>query len=125
VADQPSATILVVEDDADVHAAVVETLESSGYRVLSARDGPEALELLDNDPSIDLMFSDLVMPHGMSGLEVAEAAHRRRPDLRVVLTSGYSTEALGGELDFPLIKKPYRLAELVRRIAEALRRDPA
>ncbi len=116
----PSATILVVEDDADVRAAVVETLESSGYRVLVARDGPEALDALDKHPDVDLMFSDVVMPHGVSGLELVRAARRLRPDLRIMLTSGYSGQALEGGLDFPLVKKPYRLAELIRRIGEAL-----
>lgn len=117
---KPAATILVVEDDADVRAAVIETLESSGYRVLSACDGPEALAALDENPGIDLMFSDVVMPHGVSGLELVRAAHQVRPDLRIMLTSGYSSQAFEGQLDFPLIKKPYRLAELIRRIGEAL-----
>jgi CheY-like chemotaxis protein len=119
VRGQP-ATILVVEDDADVRDAVLETLQSSGYRVLSARDGPEALATLDQNLDIDLMFSDVVMPRGMSGLELVQQAQRRRPDLRIVLTSGFSTQALAGDLDFPLIKKPYRLSELIRRIADAL-----
>ncbi len=118
--DSPAATILVVEDDADIRAAVVETLESNGYRVLSARDGPEALAALDQNPGIDLMFSDVVMPHGVSGLDLVRAAHHLRPNLRIMLTSGYSTQVLDGGLDFPLIKKPYRLAELLRRIGEAL-----
>ena len=119
----PAATILVVEDDPDVCAAVVETLESSGYSVLVAHDAPEALARLDENPGIDLMFSDVVMPHGVSGLELVRAAHRARPDLRIMLTSGYSSQALQGELEFPLIKKPYRLAELIRRIGDALRGD--
>ena len=117
---KPAAVILVVEDDADVCAAVVETLESSGYRVLSARDGPEALTALDEHPCIDLMFSDVMMPHGISGVELMQAAHRLRPDLRILLTSGYSAQAFEGTLEFPLIKKPYRLAELIQRIGDAL-----
>ncbi len=114
------ATILVVEDDADIRDAVVETLQSSGYRVLSARDGPEALSVLHKDPRIDLMFSDVVMPHGISGLELVQEAHRLRPALRIMLTSGYSSQALAGGVHFPLIKKPYRLSELTRRIGEVL-----
>jgi CheY-like chemotaxis protein len=119
VSAQPS-TILVVEDDVDVREAVTETLLSSGYRVLSARDAVEALTRLQDDPSIDLMFSDVVMPHGISGLELVEKALRLRPNLRVMLTSGYSSEALAADVDFPIIKKPYRLSELIRRIGEAL-----
>ncbi|HLJ19802.1 MAG TPA: response regulator [Stellaceae bacterium] len=117
---KPAATILVVEDDADIRAAVVETLESSGYRVLAARDGPEALAAIDNDSSIDLMFSDVVMPHGVSGVELVHAAHQLRPQLRVLLTSGYSAQVLEGASDLPLIKKPYRISDLIRRIRNAL-----
>jgi CheY-like chemotaxis protein len=119
------ATILVVEDDADIRDAVVETLQSSGYRVLSAHDGPEALAVLDQNPGIDLMFSDVVMPHGISGVELVQEAQRLRPDLRIMLTSGYSSQSLTGGITFPLIKKPYRLSELTRRIGEALRGRPS
>lgn len=122
--DEPTATILVVEDDADVCMAVVETLELSGYRVLSARDGPEALAALEREQGIDLMFSDLVMPRGMSGFELVDEARRLRPHLRILLTSGYATQPPRGA-SFPLIKKPYRRADLVRRINEALRGEPA
>lgn len=117
------ATILVVEDDADIRDAVIETLQSNGYRVLSAPDGVEALSALGSEPSIDLMFSDVVMPHGMSGLELVREAKRLKPDLRVMLTSGYSSQAIAGDLDLPLIKKPYRFSELIRRIGEALGRS--
>ena len=119
VGDKQTATILVVEDDADVCMAVVETLESTGYHVLSARDGPEALAALEKAQGIDLMFSDLVMPHGMSGFELVGEARRLRPNLRILLTSGYAAQSARGA-KFPLIKKPYRLADLVRCINEAL-----
>ena len=125
LADNSGATILVVEDDADVRVAVVQVLELSGYRVLSARDGHEALCVLHDNPGIDLVFSDLVMPEGMSGLELVREAQRLRPDLKIMLTSGYSARAALGDSgsDIPLIKKPYRLAEIVRRIGEVLGRD--
>jgi CheY-like chemotaxis protein len=124
LADNSGTTILVVEDDADVRVAVVQVLELSGYRVLSARDGPEALSVLHENPGIDLVFSDLVMPEGMSGLELVREAQRVRPDLKILLTSGYSARAVLGDSgpDLPLIKKPYRLAEVVRRIGEVLGR---
>jgi two-component system, cell cycle sensor histidine kinase and response regulator CckA len=124
LADSNGATILVVEDDADVRIAVVQILELSGYRVLSARDGHEALAALRDNLGIDLVFSDLVMPEGMSGLELAREAQRLRPDLKILLTSGYSARAVPGDSgpDLPLIKKPYRLAEVVRRIGEVLGR---
>lgn len=122
MADTSGATILVVEDDADVRIPVVHVLELSGYRVLSARDGLEALSVLGENPDIVLMFSDLVMPQGMSGADLAREAQRLRPDLRIILTSGYSAQVIvqdGGRV-LPLIKKPYRLAELVRLIGETL-----
>jgi CheY-like chemotaxis protein len=124
LADNNGATILVVEDDADVRIAVVQILELSGYRVLCARDGHEALAALRDNPGIDLVFSDLVMPEGMSGLELVREAQRLRPDLKILLTSGYSARAVPGDSgpDLPLIKKPYRLAEVVRRIGEVLGR---
>ena len=127
MAESRDATILVVEDDTDVRLAVVETLELSGYRVLSARDGPEALSVLEADPGIDLMFSDLIRPQGMSGLDLVTEARRKRPDLRIILTSGYSAQMLPREDKgpvFPLIKKPYRLSELIGRIGEILNRPP-
>ena len=124
MADNSGATILVVEDDADVRVAVVQVLELSGYRVLIARDGPEALSVLHETPGIDLVFSDLVMPEGMSGVELVREAQRMRPDLKILLTSGYSARAALGDsgADLPLIKKPYRLAEVVRRVGEILGR---
>ena len=124
LADNNGATILVVEDDGDVRIAVVQILELSGYRVLSARDGHEALSVLRDNPGIDLVFSDLVMPEGMSGLELVREAQRVRPDLKILLTSGYSARAVLGDSgpDLPLIKKPYRLADVVRRIREVLGR---
>lgn len=125
MADDSGATILVVEDDADVRIAVVQVLELSGYRVLSARDGPEALSVLDENPGIELVFSDLVMPEGMSGLELVRKAQRTRPDLKILLTSGYSSRAVLDDSapELPLIKKPYRLAEVVRRVGEVLGRS--
>jgi CheY-like chemotaxis protein len=125
LAETRGATILVVEDDADVRVAVVETLEVRGFRVLSAGDGPEALSVLETDPSIEPMFGDLIMPQGMSGIDLVREARSLRPDLRVMLTSGYSAQVgpqEGGGAELPLIKKPYRLAELMRRIGETLGR---
>lgn len=124
MAENSGATILVVEDDADVQIAVVQVLELSGYRVLSARDGPEALSVLEKNPGIELVFSDLVMPQGMSGLELVREARRMRPELKILLTSGYSARAALEESgpQLPLIKKPYRLAEVIRRIGDILGR---
>jgi PAS domain S-box-containing protein len=117
------AKILVVEDDPDVLDMAVESLRMLDYEVLTAPDGPSALAVLRRDPNIRILLSDIVMPQGMNGIELAREAVRMRPDLRVLLASGYPMAALprdGGRpvLDeFPFLRKPYRCAQL----AEALR----
>ena len=111
---------MVVEDDEDVRALVNTTLEDLNYCVISATDGPSALEILDSDQHIDLLFTDVVMPGGMSGLQLAERAQERRPELPILLTSGYNEEFIGVKPSFganlPLIRKPFRR----RRLAEAI-----
>ena len=117
-------TVLVVEDDADVRDVSVETLRALGYRVLTASDGVEALEVLERTDGIDLLFTDVVMPRGMNGAELARRAQGLRPGLRVLLTSGYTAQALSSEHGIapglPLLRKPYRGAELAREVRAAL-----
>jgi PAS domain S-box-containing protein len=121
-ARSPSATILVVDDDDDVREMTVEMLSDLGYRIRVAINGPEALAILRRDKSVDLLFSDVVMPAGMSGVELARAARRLRPDLRVLLSSGHpgDTGSQAIQPEFPFIAKPYRPSTLGPRIAEAL-----
>ena len=119
-----STTILVVEDDPDVRALVVELIAGWGYRVLSAVDGATALAVLDRNPSIRLMFSDVVMPGKLGGGELAERARRLRPDLKVLLTSGFIEHPavrpapIDGSAAF--IAKPYRPTELAAQIRRIL-----
>ena len=124
VVPRGSGTILAVEDDVDVRNLVVGVLTGLGYDVVQAGDGESALALLDARADIDLLFSDVVLPDGMSGPEIAKRARRRRPDLKVVFTTGYAEAGLGDlTLDGAaagLIHKPYRKAELAREIAAAL-----
>jgi PAS domain S-box-containing protein len=121
-------TVLVVEDDAFVRAYAIASLTSLGYRVVPATSGPEALGLLQNGEPIDLLFTDIVMPGGMNGWELAARAQRLRPGLRVLLTSGYAVETLAargrGHPDMPLLDKPYRKSDLARRVREALAVPP-
>ena len=118
------ARVLIVEDDPEVLEVTVATLNHYGYEVLTAPDGPTALELLRRDDSIDILFSDVVMPNAMNGVELARGAVRLRPQLRVLLASGYPAAALSanhgisGEPEFPLIGKPYRSAELLRKLRQ-------
>ena len=122
--------ILIVEDEEDVRLIAAATLDRLGYRTAVAPDGPEALAMLDDGGGFDLLFADYVMPNGLNGAELAREACRRRPQLRVLLTSGYTGQNAprGGEalLDgFPLIAKPYRSADLADRIRRILDAAPA
>ncbi|MBL6459009.1 response regulator [Belnapia sp. T6] len=113
------ATILVVEDDERVREVAAETLRDSGFRVIAAGDGLEALNLLRRGEHFDVLFSDIVMPGGMSGIELAQIARRLRPQLPVLLATGYAATAAGaGEHGFEVLAKPYDQYELARRIAE-------
>ncbi|MFY9288746.1 MAG: PAS domain S-box protein [Alphaproteobacteria bacterium] len=117
-------TILVAEDDPFVRGHAVSSLESFGYRVLTAIDGRDALAKLNQDPTIDALFSDVVMPGGLSGWELAEQAQRHRPGLKVLLTSGYPMETLAARTphnqDIAILNKPYRKSDLGRRIRQIL-----
>ncbi|UPT65150.1 MAG: response regulator [Hyphomonadaceae bacterium JAD_PAG50586_4] len=117
-------TILVVEDDPFVRSHVISSLETLGYRVVVAADGREALNLLHGAARPDLLFTDIVMPGGISGWELAAQARAMLPGLRVLFTSGYPQETLTrrGQVDHhaQLLSKPYRLAELARRVRETL-----
>jgi PAS domain S-box-containing protein len=129
-AEQASApggneTILVVEDDDEMRILTRQQLERLGYTVLEATHGAEGLRVLDENPGIDLLLTDVVMPLGMSGLELADRAISARPNLRVVLMSGYSElrdtlERKQGLGEFQLLQKPFRVTELATRIRAAL-----
>ncbi len=117
-------TILVVEDDTLVRQHVVSALETLGYRVLGAANGPEALEVLRTTDDLDLLFTDVVMPGGMNGRELADAARELRPNLPVLFTSGYTEDAIvhHGRLDpgVQLLRKPYRRQELAAKLRQVL-----
>jgi len=117
-------TILVVEDDPLVQGYVIAQLGSLGYRTLTASDGATALALVDRGASFDLLFTDIIMPGGMNGRELADAVRLRRPDVPVLYTSGYTDNTIvhEGQLDpgVALLRKPYRKADLSRKIREML-----
>jgi PAS domain S-box-containing protein len=126
VAPEGSAaeTILVVEDDADVREQSVEALGELGYRVLQAVDGPAALRLLKHEAHVDLLFTDVVLPGGMTGAQVAGEAKDIQPGLKVLFTTGYARNAIvhNGRLDpgVQLITKPYNFADLAAKIRDVL-----
>jgi PAS domain S-box-containing protein len=117
-------TILVVEDNPDVRGLVLRQLRDLGYEVIEAANGPQALKILDDGAAIDLLFTDVVMPGGMTGRQLAEAAKTRRPNLKTLFTSGYTEDSILrlGKLDpgVRLLSKPYRKHELATRIRESL-----
>jgi CheY-like chemotaxis protein len=127
VAGRADGTVLLVEDDADVRGATRSMLEELGYQVVEAESADAALALIARGARIDFVFSDVIMVAGMTGVELARAIKASRPDLPVLLTSGYTAQRLvpnAGNGDLPLLRKPYTLAELAEAL-EALLRDDA
>jgi PAS domain S-box-containing protein len=123
VAKPVSETVLVVEDNPGVRDLTVRRLGMLGYKVLVAENGPAAVSVLEKDEKIDLVFSDVVMSGGMSGVELARWVREQRPGTRLLLTSGFADiaedEAAAG-LDIRLLRKPYKQADLARTVREAL-----
>ncbi|WP_375454402.1 MASE4 domain-containing protein [uncultured Methylobacterium sp.] len=111
--------ILVVEDEPAVLDMAVESLGELGYRTLTATHAAAALDRLKGPERIDILFSDIVMPGGMNGVQLSVEARRLRPGLRVLLASGYTGSALGDEglpADLPLLNKPYRREDLADKL---------
>jgi PAS domain S-box-containing protein len=116
-------TVLVVEDDPDVREMIVAMLSELGYRILVAATGPEALAILRREHGVDLLLTDVIMPSGMSGTDLARTVSRLWPDLKVLLTSGYAgidPEATLARREFPFIAKPYRATALSGKLTEIL-----
>jgi PAS domain S-box-containing protein len=117
-------TILVVEDDALVRNFVTAQLQSLGYRTLAAANGPAALLIVDGSQPFDLLFTDVIMPGGMTGRQLADEVAKRRPGVKVLYTSGYTDNAIvhQGRLDAGvlLLTKPYRKSQLANMMRRAL-----
>ncbi len=117
-------TILVAEDDEQVRVTVVEMLSELGYRVLKANDASSALAIIESGVSIDLLFTDVVMPGPLRSPELARRARERMPGIAVLFTSGYTENAIvhGGRLDagVELLGKPYTREALARKIRHVL-----
>jgi len=117
------ARILLVEDDGEVAEVTVELLRDIGSAAVPVRDGKTALAVLERDPTIELVISDIVMPGGMSGLDLARTLRERRPELPVLLATGYSQYALQVLSEgFTLVEKPYRRDALAASIGAAVER---
>ena len=119
-------TILVVEDHENLRHYTTTTLAELGYTILEAASGPAALRVLEDAQEIDLLFTDVVLPGGMTGRELADHARVRRPDLRVLFTTGYTKNAIvhNGRLDagVDLLGKPFTRDSLAKKIRDVLSR---
>jgi PAS domain S-box-containing protein len=117
-------TILIVEDDPDVRRYTIDLVTELGYSILSAADGREALALLDAHPEVLLLFTDVGLPHGMNGRQLADEAKRRRPSLKVLFTTGYARNAIvhQGRLDpgVELVLKPFTYSAVATKLRQML-----
>jgi PAS domain S-box-containing protein len=116
------ATVLVIDDEALVRMLVVDVLEELGYRTLEAGDGPDGLKILRSDAKIDLLITDVGLPNGMNGRQVADAARELRPGLKVMFVTGYAETAVlsNGHLDpgMQIVTKPFDMNAFAKRIQE-------
>jgi CheY-like chemotaxis protein len=118
-----SERILVVDDNEDLLEVTSAMLTTFGYQVACASNGAEAIEILERGEGFDLLFSDIVMPNGMSGVELAREVKRRNNSIKVLLTSGFAGSILEQHRavnEFPIIDKPFRLPDLARRLRSIL-----
>ncbi len=122
-----SERILVVEDDPGVRKVPVAILRNQGYEVAEAGNGEEAIDHLKTGQAFDLLFTDIVLPGGMNGVEIAEAAKRLQPNIKVLYTTGYAENAVihTGQLDpgVALVNKPFRRDELLEKVRAMLNRE--
>jgi CheY-like chemotaxis protein len=117
----PEHTILVVDDDHDVREVALAVLEAAGYRVLAAASGDDAYGLLLARPDlrVDVLFTDVVMPGRLDGIDLAVAARSLRPGLPVLYASGFPNlvrDPWDNDLGEPVLRKPYRAVELCRAV---------
>jgi PAS domain S-box-containing protein len=118
-----SERILVVDDNQDLLEVTSAMLTTFGYQVACASNGAEAIKILERGEEFELLFSDIVMPNGMSGVELAREAKRRNKGIKVLLTSGFAGSILEQHRavnEFPIIDKPFRLPDLARRLRSIL-----
>ena len=117
--------LLVVEDNDDVRSGLVRQLASLKYRVLEVENAVKALKLIEQGEPFDMLLTDIVMPGGMNGMELAQSARKRHPKLPVLFTSGFAEASIDHNLTLDqsvsLLSKPYRKHELARKIRAALR----
>ena len=116
----------MIDDEPTVRMLIVEVLEESGYTPIEASDGPSGLKILQSDARIDLLITDVGLPGGMNGRQVADAARMTRPDLKILFVTGFAENAAVGngllETGMAVITKPFVMAELASKITEMIER---
>ena len=121
-------TVLVVDDEVDLLEIAVAYLEEMGYRALQATDGANALEVVAREPGIELLVTDVIMPGGMNGVELARRVRQLKPDVKIIYSSGFPSNTLaersGTEVDGPLLNKPYQRSEFEAAIDHAMAGAP-
>ena len=119
-----NGTVLVIDDEATLRMLLVEEFEEAGYRVIAAEDGPSGLAVLQSEQPVDLLITDVGLPGGMNGRQVADAARVWRPQLKVMFITGYAENAAVGNgylaPGMTVVTKPFELATLVRKAVEIL-----
>ncbi len=119
-----SGIVLVVDDERELAAVAVACLKELGFDALEAHDGTSALEVLIQRDDIVLMITDIIMPGGLNGVELAQTARQLKPDLRIIYTSGFPAGALQEQsmaiVDGPLLRKPYQISEFNKSISEVM-----
>lgn len=114
--------VLIVEDDADLLEVAAELFRAIGYVVHTAGSAKDALQILESNSDIDILFSDVMMPNGMTGIELARQVRKRYPHMKTILASGYALPALKSEHadleDFLFINKPYQLSDVAKKLRQ-------
>ena len=118
---QDCKTILVVDDEPDVRNSTALLLETLGFLIIQAEDARSAIAALEENEGVDLLFTDMVLPGGVSGVDLAREVLAKRPELKILVTSG--RPELVNQDEFPVISKPFRMTELASRIVEELGED--
>jgi len=113
-------TVLVVEDDPNVREVTVDRLEHLGYRIVEAHHAQEALDVLADGTHIDVLLTDVVMPGGMTGVELVEQVRLSYPAVKAVLSSGYAPDGAALSPATPWLRKPYTLSALAQTLREVL-----
>jgi PAS domain S-box-containing protein len=114
------ATVLVVEDDPRVRKVSIRRIAEMGYRVLEADCAARAIEILEAEPRVDILFTDVMMPGGLSGIDLSKLVTRRWPSTKILLTSGYADPSVKGKSKLPWISKPYSTSQLAKAMRELL-----